>query len=98
MCVLDASQQGLCPIQIDNVFRASLSAVNGGVAKVSGVQNLKGAQIMATDLRASISLIIAALRAEGESYISRIYHLDRGYEQIEQKFQDCGANIERITN
>ena len=73
-------------------------SVNGGVAKVSGVQNLKGAQIMATDLRASISLIIAALRAEGESYISRIYHLDRGYEQIEQKFQDCGANIERITN
>ena len=53
---------------------------------------------MATDLRASISLIIAALRAEGESYISEIYHLDRGYEQIEQKFQDCGANIERITN
>ena len=73
-------------------------SVNGGVAKVSGVQNLKGAQIMATDLRASISLIIAALRAEGESYISRIYHLDRGYEQIEQKFQDCGANIERIKN
>ena len=73
-------------------------SVNGGVAKVSGVQNLKGAQIMATDLRASISLIIAALRAEGEIYISRIYHLDRGYEQIEQKFQDCGANIERITN
>ena len=73
-------------------------SVNGGVAKVSGVQNLKGAQIMATDLRASISLIIAALRAEGESYISRIYHLDRGYEKIEQKFQDCGANIERITN
>ena len=50
---------------------------------------------MATDLRASISLIIAALRAEGESYISRIYHLDRGYEQIEQKFQDCGANIQK---
>ena len=73
-------------------------SVNGGVAKVSGVQNLKGAQIMATDLRASISLIIAALRAEGESYISRIYHLDRGYEQIEQKFQDCGANIKRIKN
>ena len=73
-------------------------SVNGGVAKVSGVQNLKGAQIMATDLRASISLIIAALRAEGESFISRIYHLDRGYERIEQKFQDCGANIERITN
>tara|TARA_B100000683_G_scaffold25464_1_gene23259 strand:+ start:17 stop:670 length:654 start_codon:yes stop_codon:yes gene_type:complete len=73
-------------------------SVNGGVAKVSGVQNLKGAQIMATDLRASISLIIAALKAEGESYISRIYHLDRGYEQIEKKFQDCGAKIERITN
>ncbi len=73
-------------------------SVNGGVAKVSGVKNLKGAQIMATDLRASISLVIAALKAEGESYISRIYHLDRGYEKIEQKFQDCGANIERIMN
>ena len=73
-------------------------SVNGGVAKVSGVQNLKGAQIMATDLRASISLIIAALRAEGESYISRIYHIDRGYERIVQKFRDCGANIERIIN
>ena len=51
---------------------------------------------MATDLRASISLIIAALRAKGESVISRIYHLDRGYEKIEQKLINCGADIERI--
>ena len=63
-----------------------------------GIRKLQVIKIFNWDLRASISLVIAALRAEGESYISRIYHLDRGYEKIEQKFQDCGANIERITN
>ena len=71
-------------------------SVNGGVAKVSGVKNLKGAQIMATDLRASISLVIAALKAEGESYISRIYHLDRGYEYLENKLKNCKAEIKRV--
>ena len=70
--------------------------LDGGTAHISGVQNLNGARLMATDLRASISLIIAALRAKGESIISRIYHLDRGYEKIEQKLINCGAEIERI--
>ena len=70
--------------------------LNGRTADISGVQNLNGARLMATDLRASISLIIAALRAKGESIISRIYHLDRGYEKIEQKLINCGAEIERI--
>ncbi len=70
--------------------------LDGRTANISGVQNLNGARLMATDLRASISLIIAALRAKGESVISRIYHLDRGYEKIEQKLINCGADIERI--
>ena len=70
--------------------------LDGRTANISGVQNLNGARLMATDLRASISLIIAALRAKGESIISRIYHLDRGYEKIEQKLINCGADIERI--
>ena len=70
--------------------------LDGRTANISGVQNLNGARLMATDLRASISLIIAALRAKGESVISRIYHLDRGYEKNEQKLINCGADIERI--
>tara|TARA_B100000475_G_C15001841_1_gene316723 strand:- start:233 stop:1492 length:1260 start_codon:yes stop_codon:yes gene_type:complete len=70
--------------------------LDGRTANISGVQNLNGARLMATDLRASISLIIAALSAKGESVISRIYHLDRGYEKIEQKLINCGADIERI--
>ena len=70
--------------------------LNGRTANISGVQSLNGARLLATDLRASISLIIAALRAKGESVISRIYHLDRGYEKIEQKLINCGADIERI--
>ena len=70
--------------------------LDGRTANISGVQDLNGARLMATDLRASISLIIAALRAKGESVISRIYHLDRGYEKIEQKLINCGADIERI--
>ena len=70
--------------------------VKGGVAKVKGVPFLKGAPLMATDLRASISLIIAALSAKGESRISRIYHLDRGYENLEEKLVNCGASIKRV--
>jgi UDP-N-acetylglucosamine 1-carboxyvinyltransferase len=70
--------------------------VNGSIAYVDGVASLKGAQLMATDLRASASLVLAALAAEGESIVNRIYHLDRGYEKLEEKLQACGANIERI--
>jgi UDP-N-acetylglucosamine 1-carboxyvinyltransferase len=71
-------------------------SVDAGKAKVIGVDQLHGARLMATDLRASISLVIAALSAQGESIISRIYHLDRGYEKLEKKLIKCGANIKRI--
>jgi UDP-N-acetylglucosamine 1-carboxyvinyltransferase len=70
--------------------------VHGGHATVTGVPKLKGAQVMATDLRASVSLILAALAAEGETVVSRVYHLDRGYERVEEKLRACGAQIERI--
>ncbi|MDA3971655.1 MAG: UDP-N-acetylglucosamine 1-carboxyvinyltransferase [Desulfobulbaceae bacterium] len=69
--------------------------VEGGRAIVSGKERLTGAQVMATDLRASASLVIAALAAEGESTISRVYHLDRGYEQLDVKLQQVGAVIRR---
>ena len=71
--------------------------VHGGHATVTGVARLKGAPVMATDLRASVSLILAGLAAEGETVVSRVYHLDRGYEHVEEKLGACGAHIERIT-
>ncbi|MEM8869167.1 MAG: UDP-N-acetylglucosamine 1-carboxyvinyltransferase [Pseudomonadota bacterium] len=71
--------------------------VQGGTAKVTGVPTLKGAPVMATDLRASVSLILAALAAEGETRVARVYHLDRGYERLEEKLGGCGARIERIS-
>ncbi|GGO35807.1 UDP-N-acetylglucosamine 1-carboxyvinyltransferase [Gemmobacter aquaticus] len=70
--------------------------VHGGHATVHGVERLRGAPVMATDLRASVSLIIAGLAAEGETVVSRVYHLDRGYEHVEEKLGACGAKIERI--
>ncbi|WP_424970858.1 UDP-N-acetylglucosamine 1-carboxyvinyltransferase [Dinoroseobacter sp. S76] len=70
--------------------------VHGGTATVTGVERLKGAPVMATDLRASVSLILAALAAEGETVVSRVYHLDRGYERVEEKLSACGASIERV--
>jgi UDP-N-acetylglucosamine 1-carboxyvinyltransferase len=70
--------------------------VHGGHATVTGVEKLKGARVMATDLRASVSLILAAMAAEGETVVSRVYHLDRGYERVEEKLGACGAHIERI--
>ena len=71
--------------------------VNGGTAVVTGVDRLKGAPVMATDLRASVSLILAGLAAEGETLVNRVYHLDRGYERVEEKLGSCGAKIERIS-
>jgi UDP-N-acetylglucosamine 1-carboxyvinyltransferase len=71
--------------------------VHGGTAHVHGVEQLRGAPVMATDLRASVSLILAGLAAEGETVVSRVYHLDRGYERVEEKLGACGAQIERIT-
>ena len=70
--------------------------VHGGTATVTGVDRLKGAPVMATDLRASVSLILAALAAEGETIVNRVYHLDRGYERVEEKLGQIGAHIERI--
>ncbi|AJE46136.1 UDP-N-acetylglucosamine 1-carboxyvinyltransferase [Celeribacter indicus] len=70
--------------------------VHGGHATVHGVERLKGAPVMATDLRASVSLILAGLAAEGETVVSRVYHLDRGYEFVEKKLSGIGAHIERI--
>jgi UDP-N-acetylglucosamine 1-carboxyvinyltransferase len=71
--------------------------VQGGTATVHGVERLKGAPVMATDLRASVSLILAGLAAEGETVVSRVYHLDRGYERVEEKLSACGALIERVS-
>jgi UDP-N-acetylglucosamine 1-carboxyvinyltransferase len=70
--------------------------VEGQVATVTGVPTLKGAQVMATDLRASVSLVIAGLAARGETTVNRIYHLDRGFERLEEKLSNCGAEIERV--
>jgi UDP-N-acetylglucosamine 1-carboxyvinyltransferase len=70
--------------------------VHGGTATVTGVAKLKGARVMATDLRASVSLILAGLAAEGETQVARVYHLDRGYERVEDKLRAVGADIERV--
>ena len=70
--------------------------VDGQVATVTGKPMLKGAQVMATDLRASVSLVIAGLAAQGETIVNRIYHLDRGFERLEDKLSRCGAEIERV--
>ena len=70
--------------------------IQGGTATVTGVPELRGAPVMATDLRASVSLILAALAAEGETVVGRVYHLDRGYEKLEEKLSACGVEIERI--
>ncbi len=71
--------------------------VQGGEARVRGVSGLDGAQVMATDLRASVSLVIAGLAARGETVVNRVYHLDRGFERLEQKLAACGAQIRRVT-
>ncbi len=71
--------------------------LSGETATIEGVDKLKGAPVMATDLRASVSLVIAALAAEGETMVNRVYHLDRGFERLEDKLSACGAAIERIS-
>jgi UDP-N-acetylglucosamine 1-carboxyvinyltransferase len=71
-------------------------SIDGHTATVHGVTKLKGAPVMATDLRASVSMVIAALAASGDTTVSRIYHLDRGYERIEEKLAACGAAIQRL--
>jgi UDP-N-acetylglucosamine 1-carboxyvinyltransferase len=71
--------------------------LNGETATIEGVPRLRGAPVMATDLRASVSLVIAALAAEGETMVNRVYHLDRGFEKLEDKLTACGAEISRIS-
>jgi UDP-N-acetylglucosamine 1-carboxyvinyltransferase len=71
--------------------------LSGETATIEGVERLRGAPVMATDLRASVSLVIAALAAEGETMVNRVYHLDRGFERLEDKLSACGAAIERIS-
>ncbi|OLY48894.1 UDP-N-acetylglucosamine 1-carboxyvinyltransferase [Bartonella apis] len=72
-------------------------SLSGQTATVEGVERLLGAQVMATDLRASVSLVIAGLAAEGVTTVNRVYHLDRGFERLEEKLSNCGAQIERIS-
>ncbi len=71
--------------------------MHGDIATIKGVKRLTGAQVMATDLRASVSLVIGGLMADGETTINRVYHLDRGFERLEEKLTNCGAQVERIT-
>lgn len=71
-------------------------SVQGGEARVRGVAALEGAQVMATDLRASVSLVIAGLAARGETIVNRVYHLDRGFERLEEKLGACGASVRRL--
>ena len=71
--------------------------IDGSNATVTGVQGLRGAPVMASDLRASASLVLAGLAAEGETVVNRVYHLDRGYERVEDKLSACGAKIERVS-
>jgi UDP-N-acetylglucosamine 1-carboxyvinyltransferase len=71
--------------------------VSGDTATVTGVAGLKGAPVMATDLRASVSLVLAGLVAEGETVVNRVYHLDRGFERLEEKFAGVGADVERVS-
>ncbi len=71
-------------------------SVSGGEARVKGMSELRGAQVMATDLRASASLVIAGLAARGETIVNRVYHLDRGFENLEGKLSACGANVRRL--
>ena len=71
--------------------------LDGQTAIITGVDKLRGAPVMATDLRASVGLVIAALAAEGETMVNRVYHLDRGFERLEEKLGACGAAIERVS-
>src|SRR6202158_1497663 len=71
--------------------------VHGSSAMVRGVKQLTGAEVMATDLRASVSLVLAGLAAEGETVVSRVYHLDRGFDRLEEKLSRVGADIARVS-
>jgi UDP-N-acetylglucosamine 1-carboxyvinyltransferase len=80
-----------------NAMGAKISGAGTPTITIDGVPRLRGAPVMATDLRASVSLVIAALAAEGETMVNRVYHLDRGFERLEAKLGACGAQIERLS-
>ena len=90
-----AGQHSLTRV-IDIVEVNPMYDIDGRTATVTGGTKLSGASVMATDLRASASLVIAGLVAKGETVIERIYHLDRGYDRMEEKLRDLGADIERV--
>jgi UDP-N-acetylglucosamine 1-carboxyvinyltransferase len=84
-------------MHVNELLRLGASIeVDGHTAVVHGVERLSGATVMATDLRASASLVVAALVADGDTVVDRIYHLDRGYDRMEAKLRRIGADIERI--
>ena len=105
-CVLNSVAEGTAKV-IENVFENRFMHINelqrmgadmsidGNAVTIRGVERLRGAPVMATDLRASASLILAALTADGETEVRRVYHIDRGYERIEEKFHQLGAEIRR---
>jgi UDP-N-acetylglucosamine 1-carboxyvinyltransferase len=106
-CVLNALAQGTATITetiFENRFMhvpelirmGATMELEGNTCIIQGIESLSGAQVMATDLRASASLVIAGLVADGKTIVDRIYHLDRGYEHIENKFQGLGAQVVRI--
>ncbi len=106
-CVLNALAQGTAKVT-ETVFENRFMHINelqrmgadmtidGNSVTIRGVERLRGAPVMATDLRASASLILAALMADGETTVRRVYHIDRGYERIEEKFYQLGAEIRRV--
>ena len=84
-------------MHVDELLRLGAKIqIEGRIAMIEGGPRLSGATVMATDLRASASLVIAGLVAEGETVVDRIYHLDRGYDQMESKLRGIGADIERV--
>ena len=95
MCIRDSFENRYMHVPELTRMGANID-VRGRTAVVHGVDKLVGAPVMATDLRASMSLILAGLIADGETQVSRIYHLDRGYERLEEKLQGVGADIERV--
>ena len=108
ICISEARPSTACLIITETIFENRFMhvpelcrmganiTVHGSSALVRGVNKLKGAPVMATDLRASVSLVLAGLVAEGETLINRVYHLDRGYEKLEEKLRGCGADIQRL--
>ena len=99
LIALDADDLLVISAHVQELVRLGARiALDGETATVEGVERLKGAPVMATDLRASVSLVIAALAAEGETMVNRVYHLDRGFERLEEKLSACGASIQRISD